>query len=212
MEFFLGAPGQVSRLAVLAGTFNPVTVAHVALGQAGLAYVDEVLFALPRVLPHKPYTGASFEQRIEMLCGALCGQPAFSVAAVDSGLFVEIADECRAVYGDQARLSFLCGRDAAERVAGWDYGSPGAFAAMLRRFDLLVAARAGDYSPPPEFAKAVRTLRLEGDLHHISATDVRKRIAMGDAWEGLVPNGIVELARKIYSRECTRIHMNKERI
>src|ERR1017187_5346691 len=132
MEFFWRSAKKPCRLGVLPGTFNPVTVAHVALAEGALAVVDEVVFVLPRQFPHKTYSGASFEQRVELLSMALAGEPRFSVAACEGGLFAEIAGECREAYGTDVRLSFLCGRDAAERIANWDYGSPRAFLEMLR--------------------------------------------------------------------------------
>ncbi len=128
MEFFRRAAGCATRLAIFPGTFNPVTVAHVSLAEAALTIADEVVFVLPRIFPHKIYAGASFEERIELLCMALGDRVSFSIAASEGGLFVEIAEECRRAYGD-IQLSFLCGRDAAERIANWDYGEPGAFEA-----------------------------------------------------------------------------------
>src|ERR1035437_7662060 len=78
------------RLGVLPGTFNPVTVAHLALAEAALAVVDEVVFVLPRQFPHKTYSDAAFDQRVELLDMALAGEPRFSAAASEGGLFVEI--------------------------------------------------------------------------------------------------------------------------
>ena len=85
------------------------------------------MFVLPRQFPHKTYSGASFEQRKELLSLALAAHPRFSAAVSENGLFVEIADECRECYGADVQLSFLCGRDAAERIVNWDYGRPEAF-------------------------------------------------------------------------------------
>jgi nicotinate (nicotinamide) nucleotide adenylyltransferase len=199
MDFFRRAEGRPSRLGVLPGTFNPITVAHLELAHAALPLVDEVVFVLPRLLPHKDYLGASFAERVEMLQAAAGAHPRFSIAAVDRGLFVEIARECRGAYAGDLRLTFLCGRDAAERIAGWDYGRPGAFAEMLRQFDLLVAARGGEYTPPPEFQHAIRPLPLFGDFDGVSATAVRDRIVRGDRWEHLVPPVIRQRVGKIYS-------------
>src|ERR1035438_9124690 len=134
MDFFRRAAGHPCRLGILPGTFNPVTIAHLALARAALSSVDEVLFVLPRAFPHKEYSGASFGERLELLCAAVSGGQAFSIAAADRGLFREIAAECRAAYGEGVRLTFLCGRDAAQRIASWDYGYPGAFVEMLREF------------------------------------------------------------------------------
>src|SRR5438105_12585441 len=139
MEFRRRAAGRLAQLGILPGAFNPPTVAHVALARAALnsSDVDEVVFVLPRQLPHKEFSGATLEQRLEMIA-AVAIDPAFSVALTEGGLFIDIAEECRAAYGHAVRLRFLCGRDAAERIVNWDYGHPGAFANMLTRFDLLV--------------------------------------------------------------------------
>jgi nicotinate-nucleotide adenylyltransferase len=205
MEFFQRARGEPRRLGILPGAFNPITLAHLALARAALDRVDEVVFVLPRVFPHKNYAGASLEQRVDMVRATVDGQPALSIAVADGGLFVEIARECRAAYGEAVHLAFLCGRDAAERIVGWDYGRPGAFADMLREFELLVAARHGSYDPPPELAWAVRSLSVPG-VDAISATEVRERAARGEPWAHLVPEAIVERARAIYESPTTTLY------
>jgi nicotinate-nucleotide adenylyltransferase len=199
MDFFRKASGVPARLGILPGTFNPITVAHIGLAQAALELVDEVVFVLPRAFPHKPYAGASFTERVKMLNTALAGEPAFSIAATGPGLFIEIAEACRAVYGDQTRQSFLCGRDAAERILGWDYGDPATAVRMLQQFDLLVADRSGEYQPPPGLSQAIRRLPLAAHFDPVSATEVRERIARREPWEHLVPPSVLEQVRAIYS-------------
>jgi nicotinate-nucleotide adenylyltransferase len=198
MEFFVRASGTPAKLAAFPGSFNPVTIAHLALAEAGLGVVDEVVFVLPRAFPHKSYVGASFEQRIEMLAAAAAGRPGISVAACEGGLFSEIAEECRREYGERAGVSILCGRDAAERAAGWDYGRPDAFGEMLRGFDLLVAGRGGPYSPPAGFRGRVRLIEIPRAMEAISSTEARARIARGEPWESLIPAAARELARSCY--------------
>ena len=203
MEFVRRAAGSPRRLGILAGTFNPVTIAHLGLAGAARHLCDEVLFVLPRIFPHKPYSGASLEERIGLLDAALNGAGAISLAVADGGLFVEIAEECREAYGVGVRLSFLCGRDAAERIAGWEYGQPGAFAAMLQKFDLLVARRNGEYTPPPQLSAGIERLRVPDGFDPVSATEVRERIARGHSWEHLVPAAIRPRVMKIYSPSRT---------
>lgn len=174
-----------------------MTVAHLALARAALGDVDEVVFVLPRVFPHKDYSGASFADRIAMLTAA-ADDPAFSIATADGGLYIDIVRECRAAYGPEVQLVCLCGRDAAERIVGWDYGRPGAFVEMLAEFELLVAAREGGYEPPSEIAHAVRCLEVAG-ADAVSASEVRRRAARGDAWEHLVPTAARTLAHRIYA-------------
>jgi nicotinate-nucleotide adenylyltransferase len=193
MELIRRANGPISRLGVLPGTFNPITIAHLALARAALNHVDEVVFVLPRLLPHKQYSGATFDQRMQMLHAATHDVRQWSIAASDTGLFVEIAEECRAAYGIGTRLSFICGRDAAERIASWDYGRPGVFDEMLQAFDLLVAPRQGTWEHP-----AVEELALPDSCNAVSATEVRERIARGEPWEHLVPESIQSMARRIY--------------
>ncbi len=203
---------ELEKLGVLAGTFNPPTRAHMALARAALAVVDKVLFVLPRVLPHKVWEGARFEDRVRMLEAALCGEPRFSIAASERGLFIEIARECRAEYGPGVELYFLCGRDAAERIVNWDYGRPGAFLEQLSEYQLLVAPRKGDYEPPPEMRGRIHPLAVPPDYGEVSATEVRRRIRTGEPWEHLVPENIVALVREIYEKnrgQYTQIPISK---
>ncbi len=198
MEFFRRASGVPERLAILAGTFHPPTVAHMTLARAGLAMADEVLLVLPLELPHKTFSGVGFAERLEMLLAAAGDEPRFSVAASRHGLFADIAHECRQAYGPACRLTFLCGRDAAERFMNWDYGRPDAVHEMLSEFDLAVADRQGHYVPPPEFAGRVRPLPLPAGLNEVSASEVRRRVAAGEPWEHLVPPAVVALVRRYY--------------
>ena len=198
LEFFRRAEGRPQALGVFPAAFNPPTRAHLALARAALGTVDEVLFVLPREFPHKPYEGATFDERVAMLLAATKGEQRFSVAASSHGLFAEIAEECQEAYGDAARLLFICGRDAAERIAGWDYGEPDAFRQMIERFELLVAARDGCYEPPENIRNRICTLEVSEEIGFISATEVRDRLRRGEPWEHLVPPEVAPLVRAIY--------------
>ncbi|HLK22289.1 MAG TPA: nicotinate-nicotinamide nucleotide adenylyltransferase [Bryobacteraceae bacterium] len=195
MQFFNRSRTSPARLGVLAGAFNPPTIAHLALAESAGDYVDQVLYVVPRVYPHKEYSGATLEQRVAMLEAMNSG----SVAVTEQGLLIDIARECRAEFGPATRLSFLCGRDAAERVLHWDYGRAGVVEEMLREFELLVAARGGEFIPSPEFRERIHLMEIAGDHNHVSSTEVRERIAQGKPWQHLVPGSIVEQVKKIYS-------------
>lgn len=197
IRFFRRAAGEPQKLGILAGTFNPPTRAHLAMARAALDVVDEVVFVLPRVFPHKPYEGASFEERVRMLELALADESRCSIASSDQGLFIDIARECREAYGPRTQLYFVCGKDAAERVVNWDYGRPGAIAEQLREFQLLVFPREGAYEPPAELRDRIHVLPLVG-CQDVSATRVREAIRRKGPWEELVPAAIVALVREIY--------------
>jgi nicotinate-nucleotide adenylyltransferase len=202
MHFLSGPPGKPDRLGILPGSFNPPTRAHLALAEAALgdpdARLDEVVLVLPRSFPHKKYDGASFTQRADMLRAALDRNPKLAAAVSVGGLFVEIAQECRAAYGPSTQLTFVCGRDAAERVVGWDYDNPNVINQMLEMFQLLVAHREGAYAPPTHLRRYIRALALPADLNAISASDVRRRIREGVPWQHLVPDAIIRIVREIY--------------
>jgi len=182
------------RLGVLAGAFNPVTRAHLALADAALSLVDEVLFVVPRIYPHKDFDGAGLDHRIEMLSRA---GGRYRVAVSERGLFIDIARDLRCSRPD-ADFYFICGRDAAERVVNWDYGVANAIDRMLDEFQLLVAARQGDYTAPPRLRHRVHPLPLVDLYDDVSSSEVRRRISADEPWEHLVPESIVEMVRRIY--------------
>jgi len=198
VEFLYRAPGRPSHVGVLPGAFNPATVAHLALARAAAVRVDQVLLVLPRAFPHKEYLGPGFRERADMLLDLAADAGFFSVACTEGGLFIEIARECRASYEGITRVSMLCGRDAAERIVNWDYGVPRAIDTMLGEFGLLVAARRGEYTPPPSLARSIGCLELDGEFDCVSATEVRRLIAAGQAWEHLVPAAVRARVRRLY--------------
>lgn len=138
-----------------------------------------------------------FAARLGMIEDAVAAEPRFGVAVTEGGLFIAIARELRETLRD-AEITLICGRDAAERIVNWDYGEPGAFAGMLREFEMLVASRHGEYVPPAAMADRIRSLSLPFD--HISATEVRERIRLGDSWEHLVPAAIKDRMYALYKR------------
>jgi nicotinate (nicotinamide) nucleotide adenylyltransferase len=199
LTFLRRANVPVRRLGILPGAFNPPTKAHLALAKSA-EHQDQILFVLPRELPHKRYAGVSFDERLELLLNAVPNEPRFAVAASEGGLFIEIARECREAYGKTVDLTFLCGRDAAERIVNWDYGDPCAFDRMLEEFEMLVASRNGDYVPPAALRHRIHALPLTENCDHIAATEVRDRIGTDDSWRDLVPDSIADQVKTLYSR------------
>jgi nicotinate-nucleotide adenylyltransferase len=200
MEFLVKARGRPERLAILPGTYHPVTRAHLALAEAALEHTDEVLFAMPRELPHKCYEGVDLPTRLELLRKAFAGADRFSIGVTQRGLFLDIARECRTAYGNNVDLWLLCGRDAAERIVSWDYRDAPAIEEQLREFGLLVADRDGPFVPPPSLQDRMRRLPFPDLWSDVSATEVRRRIAAGEPWEYLVPEVVIPDIRRLYSR------------
>jgi nicotinate (nicotinamide) nucleotide adenylyltransferase len=197
LKFYRQTAGKPHKVGILAGSFNPPTIAHVELAVAASACVDLIVYAVPRVFPHKEYSGATLDQRVEMLETAGLATP-HAIASTEQGLFIDIAREFRDHYGAGVKLSFICGRDAAERILHWDYGRAGVVGEMLGQFELLVAPRGGHCSPPEEFRHRIHALNIREGHEEVSSTEVRERIARGERWEHLVPEKIRERVREIY--------------
>ncbi|MGA3186205.1 MAG: nicotinate-nicotinamide nucleotide adenylyltransferase [Bryobacteraceae bacterium] len=184
---------KAKHVGVLAGAFNPVTRAHMALAEAALNVVDEVICVVPRVYPHKHFHGAALEERVEMLRLA---SPLYKVQVTEGGLFIDITRELRR---PDHEISFICGRDAAERIIHWDYGETGAIEKMLEEFSLLVAERGGMYQAPAHLRHRVHHMELGADFSEVSSTEVRRRIGAGEPWEHLIPPSIADHVRRIYA-------------
>jgi nicotinate-nucleotide adenylyltransferase len=198
MEFLHRKKGEPGRVVLFPGTWNPPTVAHVDIARAVLRQADEVIWVMPRVLPHKSFEGPGFEVRCRMLESLVQHSPGFSAAISEGGLYAEIAEEARQHFGQGTKIALVMGRDAAERIATWDYGRPGYFEEFIERHQLFVAARRGEYEPAPRHAAAISTLPMESSWDEVSSSEVRRRIAAGEAWRHLVPQAIAGMVEGLY--------------
>ena len=130
MQFHRRAIGQPTTLGILPGTFNPLTVAHLALAEAGLRMVDEVLFVLPRELPHKTWSGASHQERFGLhtppavlarsflvLSLAECGAFAEGWAPAEEGL--RMAEAAKGQRPSQWLSTHPSEETRIEQIRGW---------------------------------------------------------------------------------------------
>jgi nicotinic acid mononucleotide adenylyltransferase len=188
-----------NTVAILPGSFHPPTIAHLGLAEAALTRVDSVLFTLPRAFPHKTYDGVALEGRLHLLRPLTAAQPRFSIAISESGLFAGMARELRLLRPQTSRIFLLCGRDAAERIVNWPYPETDPIERQLEDYELLVAARHGDYLPPPQLQSRIATLPTAANWDEISSTGVRQAIEAGQPWRHRVPAPIHALVQRLYS-------------
>lgn len=200
-----GLAGRAGRLGVLSGTFNPPTLAHLALAQRALdqARLDEVLLVVPQLPPHKRDLEAPLEDRAAMLERLAELDPRLSAAVTGRGLFLEIHAAVTPHYPAGTRQFFLAGRDAAQRILlDWPYPDPArALEEMFGRFDVIVAERGGAFNIPADsplhrFRAQVHSLEMPADWKGVSATEVRRRLARGEPVGALVPAAIEEYIRQ----------------
>jgi len=194
---------QQPRLGVLAGTFNPVTCAHLSLAEQARTQfaLAEVLFVLPEQLPHRQPDEASLEDRLAMLALALTPCPYFSLAVCTHGLFIDIARALVPHYPQGTRFFFLLGADAADRILLWDYPDREAtLTEMFARFDLVIARRAGKlaWAKDPlveHFRNQLHRLEMPLNYQSLSSTAVRAAVRRGDPIDALVPPGVADYIR-----------------
>lgn len=177
-----------AKLAVLAGTYNPPTCAHLALAREAAARADEVLLVLPETLPHKQFDGVSLQQRLHLL-QTLSAHEGLSVGSTRGGLYLDMAEACAAAFPG-AEIALVCGRDAAERILEWNYAESGVLERLFAVAKLWVFARQGTIAPPPCYAHAIECFPFEDRLQALSATEVRRRIAAGEDWRQFVPDSL----------------------
>jgi nicotinic acid mononucleotide adenylyltransferase len=193
--YLQGSPIRRGRLGLLPSAFNPPTIAHQGIVDAAQRQyqLDQVAFVLPEALPHKELEGATFVQRVALLHAAVRERPGWSMGTASGGLFIDIAREFHALCGPDVEVSLLCGRDAAVRIVGWDYGDGPSIAEQLREFQMIVAARRGDYEPPLDLAARIRPLELEENLQRVSSSQVREAITSGGVWKPMVAPGVARI-------------------
>lgn len=211
LAFARRAPGGIregaGRLLCLSASFNPLTTAHVWLIQEASRIFppDEVLLLLARANVDKPVEGFSLEGRLGLLARFTEPRPAFSVAAVSHGRFVDKAEAIRPHYPAGTRLAFLVGFDTLARLFDPKYyADPAASLRALFGGSEFIAANRAPHPPEavtafltrPEvapYAGRIRVIQLPGDIAAISATQVRTRLARGEPVTGLVPPEIQAL-------------------
>lgn len=136
----------MTRLAVYPGSFDPPTVAHLAIVEAALAHVDRVTLVLSEQPLGKPVAagGTSVEQRRRVLEVAAHGLTAVDVTVTPARLVVEVAEEAGAD-------AVVLGTDKWAQVLdpAWYGGSVEARDAALGRLPVVLLARRAPTSGAP---------------------------------------------------------------
>jgi pantetheine-phosphate adenylyltransferase len=82
-----------SRIAIYAGSFDPITRGHEDLMHRSLEYVDRLIVAVAANSTKQPLF--STDERVELIRAALANEPRIEVRSF-SGLLVDFARDCRA--------------------------------------------------------------------------------------------------------------------
>jgi nicotinic acid mononucleotide adenylyltransferase len=203
------------RIAVLAGSFNPLTTAHVALARAALRSVQlpVVYLLLSKVTVDKErLSGALLEDRLLVLHRYAAARRRLGIVVVNRGLYVEQAIALRRTFPAIKALYFIVGFDKILQIFDPRYYADrdAALDELFRCAEFLVAPRA-DFAPPAlmaqpqhgpleqllarpdnrRFRPYVRPLIVPPGFAGLSSTRVRARLAAGHSIERYVPKEVV---------------------
>ncbi len=189
-------------VAVLPGSFNPPTAAHVLLAERALAEgYDCVMFTLARSIVGKTQNGLTAEDRL-LAMRAACGS-GFAVGVTSHGLYADQAEAVARRFGG-AEIAFLVGSDKVLQIfeQRWYPDRDAALARLFSRARLVVAPR-GDQgerlravlSAPGNagWSDRVEILQLHPAVSDMSSTRVRGLLRSGAEPSGLVPPDVARL-------------------
>lgn len=167
------------RLGLYGGTFDPIHNAHLAVARSARTQfqLDSVLLIPNRLPPHKQSaTGATYEQRLEMVRLACMDQPGLEACDIENhegkSYTIQTLERLRLRYGAAAQFFFIIGADAFAEVLTW-YRVEDVF----DRTAFIVAARPGfEYAVPP----GADVHRMDALDLPVSSSEIRARLAAGE--------------------------------
>lgn len=195
------------RIGLLGGTFDPVHIGHLDLGDVaqralGLTSLDLVTSNVP---PHRPQPSASAFHRFAMVAHAVAERPTWRASDLelryDAPSFTSRTLHRFHDRGYQpTQLFFIIGADAFAEIASWkDYPN------ILEAAHFVVVSRPGapalalpDHLPqlaPRMQTRAIDALNsaipviflIDAPTADVSSTAIRGRLASGGTIAGLVP-------------------------
>lgn len=196
------APPAGGRLGLLAGSFNPPTLAHVTLASAGLTsgQLDRAYSILStRTVDKEIVSGAALEDRLLLLDLLAEADPRLGTLLVNRGLYVDQARIARVTFPEAGALIFLVGFDKIVQILDPRYydDRDAALEQLFALATFLVAPRGTDdadalagllaQSENRRFAGAVEPLDLPSGLRGVASSAVRQSVGTGGVPDETVP-------------------------
>jgi nicotinate-nucleotide adenylyltransferase len=210
---------MAERIVIYGGTFDPVHHGHLITARAVAEHFgfERVTLMPANIPPHKSHTQAgpgqdsaaisSPAQRLEMLRLAVRGDDLFEVSELEiarpgpSYTYQTLLELLR-LHGRQAQLYWIIGTDMLADLPNWYH-----WAEVMDLANIVTAARP-PYSDPleqvfgqlerhfsPSQVQRLRKLVVATPRIEISATDIRKRVAVGRSLEYLTPTAVIAYIR-----------------
>jgi cytidyltransferase-like protein len=189
------------RVALLSGSFDPLTIGHAALAEAALAHADLVLLVYSvRTLPKEegtPQALLSEDERLAVL-EAFCGtRPGIEPALCSHGLLADQAEAAAARF-PASDISLVMGSDKVMQLLDpiWYEDPEPTLRRLFSRATVLYAVRTGESGMVEDLVEKRwnsrwrdRLVRLDvpPDVAAISSRLIRERLAAGQDVARLVP-------------------------
>lgn len=205
-----------SSIAVIPGSFNPLTVAHAALGSAvkRMGVGSFVYFLLSKVTVGKEQLlGARMEDRLLVLQAYTEARGATGTLITNRGLYVDEAAAVREAFPDLRDLNFIIGHDKLIQIFDRRYylDRDAALRELFSRANLVVANRTlsgpREIDRTPSMSEIMRgreneryfaqtsTLDWPASLSEVSSTEIRDRCAKRLPIKGLAPREVIEFIK-----------------
>ncbi len=197
---------SVRHLGVLAGSFNPLTNAHLALAEAACQELalEAMLFAVSKVTVDKEEVRvAAPEDRLLLLDLCIQGQPSYGIVIVNRGLYADQAQALRRALPSVEELFFVVGLDKARQIFDPHYYVD-LDQALHRLFSLslLAVAPRGHRGlrdleallERPEnrpYRERVRPLAMPPHYRHLASSEIRELVQRGFPLSGRLPAEVV---------------------
>ncbi len=206
------------HIGLMGGSFNPVHLGHLHLAHAALesGRVDQVFFLPTGNPPHKSKSLANKYDRLRMVELALKSEERMAVCREEidrEGVIytVDTLKRLREKWKD-CRFTYLIGADTLRTLHTWRCVDE-----VITLCDFLVLMRPGEQDDDMAQLMDAWTARgahieaLTAEPVDISSTQIRKRIAEGQAIDSLVPRAVADYIREnaLYGNE---VGMKREKM
>lgn len=190
----------MKSIGILGGTFNPPHMGHLLIAE----YVreelklDEIWFIPTNEPPHKATTHITFEQRVEMLSGAIEDNPPFAINMIEitrpgKSYTIDTIKELKREYPTYT-FYFIIGADMVEYLPHWSRIDE-----LINEVDFVGVNRTGF-----KLESQYQVLTVDVPLIDISSSLIRQRFASGKSIKYLVPNKVFSYIKENRLYETNR--------
>jgi nicotinate-nucleotide adenylyltransferase len=179
-------------ICVFGGAFDPVHIGHLMVAQdvREKKGFERILFVPCNLPPTKESTGASAEERIDMLSLATTPDPAFELSDMEvrregRSYTVDTLEETRSEFGSGRPIFLLVGMDQLNVIESWHRPER-----IVQLCTILAVHRPG--APPGEIPEMFRRRveMVDARLVDVSSSEIRERIRRGLSIKYLVTDAV----------------------